>query len=88
MDYEKYSAFKYINFSYKSAIQDPYIMELANKGYGNIYTTDNVISAIMCCNRSKYSFDIVINKVGNNIFLDERNKILSTYSVDETSQNR
>lgn len=90
LNYEKFSDFKYLNFNFKSAIQDPYILELANKNTikANIYTTDNVMSAIMCCNRSKYSFDIVINKIGNKIFLDERNKILSNYSVDETSQNR
>ena len=43
----------------------------------NIYTTDNVLSA----------FDIVINKIGPLLFLDERAKVLSNFSVDETSQN-
>eukprot|EP01084_Bolivina_argentea_P176658 305651_1 len=90
LNYEKFSDFKYVHFSHKSAIQDPYIFELANRpsNKANVFTTDNVLSAIMCCNRSKYSFDIVINKIGDKIFLDERNKVLSTYSVDETSQNR
>ena len=90
LDYEKFSDFKYLHFNFKSAIQDQFILELANKPSinANIYTTDNVLSAIMCCNRSKYSFDIVINKIGNKLFLDERNKVLSNYSVDETSQNR
>merc|ERR1712039_438544 len=66
------------------------IVELANakSNNANIYTTDNVLSAIMCCNRSKYSFDIVIDKVGDTMFLNERSKTLSPYSVDECSQYR
>eukprot|EP01084_Bolivina_argentea_P003032 5657_1 len=91
LNYEKFSDYKFLHFNYKSTTQDPYILELAQKRINKtptIYTTDNVLSAIMCCNRSKYSFDIVINKIGQNIFLDERNKILSNYSVDETSQHR
>merc|ERR1712228_136485 len=35
-----------------------------------------------------YSFDIVINKLGDTLFLDERSKVLSGCSVDETSQYR
>ena len=75
-------------FDGRSATQDPYIMELVRKKKGNIYTTDNVISAIMCCERSKYSFDIIVNKIGDTIFLDERGDGLAGYSVDETSPNR
>ena len=76
------------SFESKPASVDPYIVELARKKKGNIYTTDNVLSAIMCCQRSKYSFDFIVTKIGNNIFLDERNKGLSGYSVDETSVHR
>lgn len=76
------------SFECKPASTDPYIVELARKNKGNIYTTDNVLSAIMCCQRSKYSFDFIVSKIGNNIFLDERNKGLSGYSVDETSITR
>jgi len=90
LDYERFSDFKYVHFNHKSAIEDPYIVELANakSNNANIYTTDNVLSAIMTCNRSKYSFDIVINKVGDTMFLDERSKILSGQHVDECSQYR
>mmetsp|Transcript_56284 Transcript_56284/g.89653 ORF Transcript_56284/g.89653 Transcript_56284/m.89653 type:complete len:601 (+) Transcript_56284:55-1857(+) len=97
LDYENYSEFKFIHFNYKAACQDPYILELANKNKSTatdsktnvtIYTTENVMAAIMCCVRSKYSFDIVINKIGDKIFLDERSRNLSLESVDETSQNR
>ena len=88
LDYERFSDFKYISFNFKSAIQDPYILEFANRSNANIFTTENVMTSIMCCNRSKYSFDIVINKIGNKIFLDERSKVLSVMSVDETSQHR
>lgn len=93
LDFERFSDYKFCNMNWKSAIQDPYILELANAKRNevnapNIFTTENVLSAIMCCNRSKYSFDIVINKFGDKIFLDERNKVLSMHHVDETSQNR
>jgi len=88
LDSQRFSDFKFAHFGWKSACVDPYLLELAQKGTARVYTTDNVLSSIMGCVRSKYSFDIVINKIGNMIFLDERNKSLSAESVDETSTNR
>jgi len=88
LDAQRFSDFKYAHFGWKSACQDPYLIDLAMKQTATVYATDNVLSAIMGCERSKYSFDIVINKVGGMLFLDERNKTLSSDSVDETSRNR
>lgn len=78
----------YTPFNYKTTSADSVMMELASAGTGNVYTTDEILSVIMCCNRSKYSYDIVISKLGNTIFFDQRLKANSSLSVDETSQYR
>lgn len=83
-----YNENNFMSFNYKTTSKDPIILELANKGVGNVFATDEILSVIMCCNRSKYSYDIVINKLGNDIFFDQRLKANSSLSVDETSQYR
>lgn len=39
---------------------------------GNVYATDSVLATLMCCTRSNYSWDIVIEKVGGKLFFDKR----------------
>lgn len=47
---------------------DPIIRKLS-KTEGNVYATDAILAAIMCCTRSNYSWDIVIEKIGMLYFL-------------------
>lgn len=35
------------------------------KTEGNVYATDTILATIMCSTRSNYSWDIVIEKIGN-----------------------
>lgn len=42
---------------------DPIIRQLS-KTVGNVYATDAILATIMCCTRSNYSWDIVIEKIG------------------------
>jgi translation initiation factor 3 subunit D len=42
---------------------DPMIRVLS-KTVGNVYATDAILATIMCCTRSNYSWDIVIEKIG------------------------
>ena len=51
---------------------DPVIQELAEKGEATIFATSDILSMLMCATRSVYSWDIVVVKHGNNIFLDKR----------------
>lgn len=51
---------------------DPVIQELAEKDEATIFATSDILSMLMCATRSVYSWDIVILKHGNKIFLDKR----------------
>lgn len=43
-----------------------------SKTEGNVYATDAILATLMCCTRSNYSWDIVIEKIGNKLFFDKR----------------
>ncbi|CAG0888523.1 unnamed protein product [Darwinula stevensoni] len=51
---------------------DPIIRQLAKENAGQVFATDAILAAIMCCTRSVYSWDVVIQKIGNKLFLDKR----------------
>lgn len=64
---------------------DPIIRKLT-KTEGNVYATDAILATIMCCIRSNYSWDIVIEKIGDKLFLDKRdNTEFDLLTVNETS---
>jgi len=37
-----------------------------------VFATDIILATLMTCARSKYSWDIVVERVGNKVFLDKR----------------
>lgn len=51
---------------------DPIIQELAAKNTANVYTTDAILSVLMCASRSVNSWDIVVVREGNNLYFDKR----------------
>lgn len=51
---------------------DPIIQELSEKDEATIFTTDNILSMLMCAPRSVYSWDIVITKSGGKVYIDKR----------------
>jgi translation initiation factor 3 subunit D len=55
------------------------------KTVGNVYATDAILACLMCCTRSNYSWDIVIEKVGDKLFFDKRDntEFGKTYSSYE-----
>ncbi|XP_059475944.1 eukaryotic translation initiation factor 3 subunit D isoform X1 [Neocloeon triangulifer] len=64
---------------------DPVIRKLS-KTEGNVYATDAILATLMCCTRSNYSWDIVIDKIGDKLFLDKRdNTEFDLLTVNETS---
>jgi len=50
---------------------DPIIRKLA-KTQGNVFATDAILATLMCCSRSNYSWDVVVQRVGNKLFFDKR----------------
>lgn len=64
---------------------DPIIRQLS-KTVGNVYATDAILATIMCSTRSNYSWDIVIEKIGDKLFMDKRdNTEFDLLTVNETS---
>ena len=51
---------------------DPVIQELAERDEATIFATSDILSMLMCATRSVYSWDIIIFKHGDKIFLDKR----------------
>ncbi|KAL5530367.1 hypothetical protein ACEPAF_6625 [Sanghuangporus sanghuang] len=51
---------------------DPVIQQLASKDIATVYTTDVILSVLMCAPRSVYPWDIVIVREGNKLFFDKR----------------
>ncbi|XP_077228201.1 eukaryotic translation initiation factor 3 subunit D-like [Tasmannia lanceolata] len=79
--------FKNRNFFKVTTTDDPIIRRLANEDKATVFATDSILSSLMCAPRSVYSWDIVIQRVGNKLFFDKRDgSQLDLLSVNETSQ--
>lgn len=46
--------------------------DFAKKGVGKVFATDSLIATLMCATRSVYSWDIIIERQGDFLFLDKR----------------
>ncbi|KAJ0610507.1 putative eukaryotic translation initiation factor 3 subunit D [Helianthus annuus] len=80
-------SFKNRNFFKVTTTDDPIIRRLANEDQATVFATDSILSTLMCAPRSVYSWDIVIQRVGNKLFFDKRDgSQLDLLSVNETSQ--
>ncbi|KAJ3793383.1 eukaryotic translation initiation factor 3 subunit D [Lentinula aff. detonsa] len=67
---------------------DPVIQQLVNKNTATIYTTDVILSVLMCAPRSVYPWDIVIVREGNNLFFDKRDGgPFDTVTVNENASD-
>jgi translation initiation factor 3 subunit D len=53
--------------------EDPVLLALAQDTPGRVVVTSSaILAALMCCTRSVYSWDLIVTKRGNTIFLDKR----------------
>lgn len=52
--------------------EDPVIQELAGKKAAQIFTTDNILSMLMCASRTVYPWDILVTKTNGQLFFDKR----------------
>jgi translation initiation factor 3 subunit D len=55
-----------------STSDDPIIGQLAEKKTAHIFATDSILSVLMCAPRSVNSWDIVLDRRGDQLFLDKR----------------
>ncbi|GMJ14681.1 hypothetical protein like AT4G20980 [Hibiscus trionum] len=79
--------FKNRNFFKVTTTDDPVIRRLANEDKATVFATDTILATLMCAPRSVYSWDIVIQRVGNKLFFDKRDgSQLDLLSVHETCQ--
>lgn len=66
--------------------EDPVIREFASKNEGRVFCTDTLLAAIMSTRRSNYSWDIIVQRFGDKVFLDKRDgSNLDYLQVCETS---
>jgi hypothetical protein len=62
--------------------------KLASKNTATVYTTDVILSVLMCAPRSVYPWDIVIVREGNNLFFDKRDGgPFDTVTVNENASD-
>lgn len=59
-------------YYYVSTTDDPILEKFAVEHVGNVFATDVILSHLMSCPRSVYSWDIVIQKMDGMLFLDKR----------------
>eukprot|EP00270_Netrium_digitus_P011632 TRINITY_DN3718_c0_g1_i1.p1 TRINITY_DN3718_c0_g1~~TRINITY_DN3718_c0_g1_i1.p1 ORF type:complete len:583 (+),score=160.88 TRINITY_DN3718_c0_g1_i1:136-1884(+) len=64
---------------------DPVIRRLASEDVGTVFATESILSTLMCCPRSVYSWDIVVQRVGNKLFFDQRDSSFDMLTVNETA---
>ncbi|KAG9133179.1 hypothetical protein Leryth_027444 [Lithospermum erythrorhizon] len=74
-------------FFWVTTTDDPVIHAWLRSDKATVFATDSILSTLMCAPRSVYSWDIVVQRVGNKLFLDKRDgSNLDLLSVHETSQ--
>ncbi|KFK31646.1 hypothetical protein AALP_AA6G140300 [Arabis alpina] len=79
---------RFKNRSFKVTTSDDLVIRrLAKEDKATVFATDAILAALMCAPRSVYSWDLVIQRVGNKLFFDKRDgSQLDLLSVHETSQ--
>ena len=68
-------------------LDDPVIKRLAQENKAQIFATETAVAAIMTAPKSMYSWDVVIKKYLDKVFIDKRDEpnILDNFTVNETS---
>lgn len=75
-------------FHYVTTTDDPVIEKFILENVGNVFATDAIISHLMAASRSIFSWDIVIQKMNDMIFLDKRdNSQFDFLTVSETAND-
>ncbi|KIZ06885.1 Eukaryotic translation initiation factor 3 subunit D-2, partial [Monoraphidium neglectum] len=65
---------------------DPVVRKLAAEGAGRVFATDSILATLMTAKSSVYSWDVVITRVGDKLFIDKRDGgPLDMLTVNETA---
>ena len=87
---KKLKRFEERDFYYVTAFDDPIIEEFASdpKTKVQVFTTDAVVTHIMCCARAQVPWDVKATRVGNKLFLDKRSgSDIDLLTVNETARD-
>ncbi|OMJ15918.1 Eukaryotic translation initiation factor 3 subunit D [Smittium culicis] len=69
-----------------TASEDPILNQISNENKATVFVTDVVLSALMASTRSVYPWEIIINRVGDKLFLDKRSGgSLDFFTVNENA---
>jgi translation initiation factor 3 subunit D len=76
-------------FTNVSTLDDPVMKRLAQGNKADIFATEIAVSAIMTAPKSLYSWDVVIKRYQDKIFIDKRDdpNMLDYHTVNETSHD-
>ncbi|KAJ6250612.1 eukaryotic translation initiation factor 3 subunit d [Anaeramoeba flamelloides] len=67
--------------------EDPILKKFSEEGIGNIFVTDQILSALMISPRSAIPWDIVFTKKGDQLWLDKRKGSRLDYeTINETNR--
>jgi translation initiation factor 3 subunit D len=73
-------------FFYVTTQDDDVLQHCFKQGIGNVYGTDAILAHLMACQRSIYSWDVVVKKVGKTVLFDKRSDSNIDYlTVSETA---
>ncbi|KAB8356339.1 hypothetical protein FH972_023923 [Carpinus fangiana] len=65
---------------------DPIIQDFADNDEATVFATDNILSMLMCAPRSVYSWDLILERRGNKLFIDKREgSALDMVTVNENA---
>jgi translation initiation factor 3 subunit D len=76
--------------AYVSTMDDDVMLRIAKENKADIFTTEIVISTLMACQKSVYSWDILVQKYKDKVFMDIRDEpnILDLLTVNETTSDK
>lgn len=68
-------------------LSDPIFQRLAKENKAEIFATETAVAAIMTAPKSLYSWDVIIKKYQDKLFIDKREEpnMLDYLTVNETS---
>jgi len=55
-------------------LEDPVFQRLAKENKADVFATDTAIAAIMTSPKSLYSWDVIIRKYQDKLFIDKRDE--------------
>lgn len=67
---------------------DPIIRRIAGSGEGTVFATSAILALIMVAPRSVQSWDVIVQRIGDKLFLDKRDSSMADcITVNETSHD-